>query len=153
MGVNMTGEGVSITGVSINNPVCFIQFLYELLFLWQLLLYPCNEFGPENCGKVFYPEQKYFSAVRCLYLFPLPFKINTPTWHNAMDMRMQGQALSPGVQDGYHTRFSLQLSVRELSNCFPCAGKQDVVKYYRVMKKKTVQRIRNRKNYMKVWNR
>ncbi|HUX57843.1 MAG TPA: hypothetical protein VMV77_12770, partial [Bacteroidales bacterium] len=72
---------------------------------------------------------------------------------NTMHMRVGAQILSPGMKDGYHARFGMQLCVRELSYRFPCAGKQKVVKNYRVVKKQTVEFIRNRKNHMKVWDR
>jgi hypothetical protein len=69
-----------------------------------------------------------------------------------MHMRVGAQILSPGMNDGYHARFGMQLCVRELSYRFPCAGKQQVVKNYRMLKKQAVEFIRNRKNHMKVWN-
>jgi hypothetical protein len=70
-----------------------------------------------------------------------------------MNMRMKGEILTPGMQQGYHTGFSMELCKRELSYCFPCTGKQYVVKNDRMLKKQAIEFIRNRKNHMKVWYR
>ena len=70
-----------------------------------------------------------------------------------MHMRVQAQVLSPGMQYGNHTCFGLQFSVTELRYGLPCAGKQQVVKECRVVKKQPVQCIRNGENHMEVRHR
>jgi hypothetical protein len=67
-----------------------------------------------------------------------------------MYKRVETQVLSPCMQYGYHARFGLQLCVGELRYRFPCAGKQKVVKNYRVLKKQAIQFIRNHENHMEV---
>jgi hypothetical protein len=47
----------------------------------------------------------------------------------------------------------MQLCVRELGYCFPCTGKQQVVKICRLLKKQAIECIRYSKNHMKVWDR
>jgi hypothetical protein len=139
--------------LGVNNPIGFVQVTNKLLCLWQLLLQGAYKLPPEDPGKVLDPEQKYLAIFRGTYLFPLPFEIDSTAGNNTMNMRVQAQILSPGMQYGYHARFCMQLRVRELSYCFPCAGKQQVVKICWLVKKQTFECIRYRKNHMKIWDR
>jgi hypothetical protein len=47
----------------------------------------------------------------------------------------------------------MQLCVRELRYGFPYTGKQQIIKICRMLKKKTIERVRYCKNNMKVWDR
>jgi hypothetical protein len=47
----------------------------------------------------------------------------------------------------------MQLHVRELSYCFPSTGKQKIIKICRLLKKQAIERVRYRKDNMKVWYR
>jgi hypothetical protein len=137
----------------INNPRCFEEVINKLLRLRQLLLQCVYKLSPEDFGKVLYSEQKYFAIFRGTYLFPLPSEIDSTSGNNTMDMWVQTQILSPGMQYGYHARFCVQLCVRELSYCFPSTGKQKVVKICRLLKKQVIEFIWYRKDNMKVWYR
>ena len=133
--------------------MCFVQVINKLLRLWQLLLQGAYKLPPEDPGKVLDPEQKHLAIFRGTYLFPLPSEIDSSTGNNTMNMRMQAQILSPGMQYGYHARFCMQLCVRELSYGFPCTGKQQVIKICRMLNKQAIECIRYCKNNMKVWYR
>jgi len=137
----------------VNNPIDFVQVINKLLRLWQLLLQGTYKLPPEDIGKVLDSEQKYLAIFRGTYLFPLPPEIDSSAGNNTMNMRVKAQILSPGMQYGYHARFCMQISVRELSYSFPCAGKQQVIKICRLVNKQTIEFIRYSKNHMKVWDR
>jgi hypothetical protein len=139
--------------LGVNNPRCFVQVINKLLRLWQLLLQGAYKLPPEDTGKVLYPEQKYLAIFRGAYLFPLPSEVDSSAGNNTMDMRVQTKVLSPCMQDGYHARFCMQFCVRELSYCFPCSRKQQVVKICRMLKKQAIEFIGYRKDNMKVWDR
>jgi len=139
--------------LGVNNPVVFVQAINKLLLLWQLLLKSFYKLTPEDPGKTLDTEQKHLAIFRSTYLFPLPSEANSTTRNNTMNMRVQTQILSPCMQYGYHARLCMQLRVRELSHCFPCSGKQQVVKICRLLKKKAIERVRYSKDNMKVWDR
>jgi hypothetical protein len=121
--------------------------------LWQLLLQGIYKLPPEDIGKVFNPEQKDLAIFRGTDLFPLPSEVDSPAGNNTMNMWMQAQVLSPCMQYRYHARLCMQLCVRELGYCFPCAGKQQVIKICRLLKKQAIEFIRHSKYHMKVWDR
>jgi hypothetical protein len=137
----------------VNNPIVFVQSTNKLLLLWQLLLQGVYKLAPKDPGEILYPEQKHLPILRGTYLFPLAFEVDPSAGNNTMNMRMQTQVLSPCMQYGYHAGFCIQLRVRELRDCFPAAGKKQVVKICRMLKKKTIKRIGYCKNNMKVWDR
>src|SRR5450759_2199094 len=140
--------------LGVNNPRCFVQVINKLLLLWQLLLQGAYKLPPEDTGEVLYPEQKHLAIFRGTYLFPLPSEANSTAGNNTMNMRVQAKVLSPGMQYRYHARFCMQICVRELSYCFPCRGKQQVVKICRLLKKQAIEFIRySKNNNMKVWDR
>jgi len=137
----------------VNNPRGFVKDTNKLLLLWKLLLKSVYKLPPEDLGKVLYPEQKHFAIFRGTYLFPLPPEDEPSAGNNTMDMRVQAKVLPPCMQYCYHTRFCMQLRVRKLSYCFPCARKQQVIKICRMLKKQTIESIGYCKNNMKVWDR
>jgi len=137
----------------VNNPIGFVQVINKVLRLWHILLKGTYKLPTEDIGKVLDPEQKYLAFVRGTYLFPLPSEVDPTAGNNTMNMRVQAQILSPGMQYRYHPRLCMQLCVRKLRYCFPCAGKQQVVKICRLVKKQAIECIRYRKNNMKVWDR
>ena len=139
--------------LGVNNPVVFVQAINKLRCLWQLLLKGFYKLPPEDPGKALDTKQKHFVIFRGTHLSPLPSEVDSSTWNNTMDMRVQAQVLSPCMQDGYHARLRMQFCVRELSYCFPGSGKQQVVKICRMLNKQTIEFIRDRKNNMKVWYR
>lgn len=139
--------------LGVNNPIGFVQVINKLLRLWHPLLNGTYKLTPEDIGKVLDPEQKYLAIVRGTYLLPLPSEVDPTAGNNTMNMRVQAQILSPGMQYRYHSRLRMQLCVRELSYCFPCACKQQVVKICRMVKKQAIECIRYCKNNMKVWDR
>ena len=139
--------------LGVNNPIVFVQAINKLLRLRQLLLQGFYKLPPEDIGKVLDSEQKYLVIFRGIYLFPLPLEIDSTSGNNTMDMRVKTKVLSPCVQYGYHARFCMQLCVRKLSYCFPCACKQQVIKICRMLKKQAVECIRYSKYHMKVWDR
>jgi hypothetical protein len=145
------GSGKRLLGV--NNPVVFVQAINKLLCLWQILLKGFSKLTPEDSGKALDTEQKHFVIFRGTYLFPLPSEVDSSAGNNTMDMRVQAKVLSPCMQYGYHACFCMQLCVRKLSYCFPCACKQQVIKNCRMLKKKTIECIRYSKYHMKVWDR
>jgi hypothetical protein len=137
----------------VNNPRCFVQVINKHLRLWQRLLKGFYKLTPEDPGKALDTEQKHFIIFRGTYLFPLPSEVDSPTGDNTMNMRVQAKVLTPGMQYGYHTRFCMQLCVRELSYCFPGNGKQQVIKICRMLNKQAIEHVRYCKNNMKVWDR
>ena len=137
----------------VNNPRGFVKAINKLLLLWHLLLNGTYKLPPKDPGKALDTEQKHFVIFRGTYLFPLPSEVDSTTGNNTMNMRMQAQVLSPGMQYGYHARFCMQLCVRKLGYCFPGTGKQQVIKICRLLKKQAIESIRYSKNNMKVWYR
>src|SRR5450759_5210876 len=136
----------------VNNPVVFVQAINKLLRLWQLLLQRFYKLPPKDPGKALDTEQKHFVIFRGTYLFPLPSEVDSTTGNNTMNMRVQAKVLSPGMQYGYHAGFCMQICVRKLCYCFPCSGKQQVVKICRLLKKQAIKCIRYSKYNMKVWD-
>src|SRR5450759_3368665 len=134
----------------VNNPVVFVQAINKLLRLWQLLLQRFYKLPPKDSGKALDTEQKHFVIFRGTYLFPLPSEVDSTTGNNTMNMRVQAKVLSPCMQYGYHASFCMKLCVRELSYCFPCACKQQVITICGLLKKQAIESIRYRKNNMKV---
>ena len=145
------GSGKWLLGV--NNPVVFVQAINKLLCLWQILLKGFYKLTPEDPGKALDTEQKHLVIFRGTYLFPLPSEVDSTTWNNTMNMRVQAKVLAPGMQYGYHARFCMQLCVRKLSYCFPGTGKQQVIEICRFLKKQAIELIGYRKDNMKVWDR
>ena len=139
--------------LGVDNPGGFVKTINKFLLLWQFLLKRFYKLTPKDPGKVLYPEQKHFAIFRGSYLFPLPPVIDSTSWNNAMNMRVKTQILSPGMQYGHHARFCMQLRVRELSKSLPCAGKKQVIKICRMLKKQAIEHVRYRKNNMKIWYR
>jgi hypothetical protein len=137
----------------VNNPIVFIQAINKLLRLRQILLKGFYKLLPEDTGEALDTEQKHFAVFRGTHLFPLPSEVDSPTGNNTMNMRMQAKVLPPGMQYGYHTRFCMQLCVRELSYCFPGNGKQQVIKICRMLNKQAIERVGYCKDNMKVWDR
>lgn len=139
--------------LGVNNPVVFVQAINKLIRLRQVLLKGFYKLPPEDPGEVLYPEQKYLAILRGPYLFPLPSEIDSTAGNDTMNMRVQTQILSPGMQYCYHACFCMQLCIRELRYGFPRSSKQQVIKICRMLNKQTIKFIRYCKNNMKVCHR
>ena len=79
---------------------------------------------------------------------------NPPTRHNAMHMRMQPKLLTPGVQDGYHSRFGAHvfgIGSKGLDG-LPGCGEQSIIHFLIKTGQEFIEMMGQSKDNMIVWN-
>src|ERR1700691_4449805 len=73
-------------------------------------------------------------------------------WNGAVNMRVQQQVLSPGMQNAENTDFRTQVSgtARYFQQCLCAGGEQQVVEQTRVVQRQYIEFVRHGEHDMKV---
>lgn len=149
----------------IHHPLFFVQRgeqLFERFFMLQsrglsaelqltlLIQVPqvMQEFSAEQAGKHAYRQKTIVAASH-----PGGFVVRQPTTgHNAVQVRVQRQVLSPGVQYGDHAGLSSEpLGLPgQLAKCFPGGAEQQVIQLRLIVHHHGVQAIGQSKNQMEI---
>ena len=107
----------------------------------------CQELTAEHAGKHFDGDEEFLSGWN-----PLTDLIQSTAGNNAMDMRMEMEILSPGMQD-FNTAdlcAKIFLVPGQLRQRFSRTGEQKTIQFFLVRQEKRIQFRRNREYDMKV---
>lgn len=138
----------------IHHPIVLIQRVDKLrCHLLRQLLFQCsNEPSPISFAHSFYIKK--IPAI-ALCRFPFTLFCQAPAGYYAMQVRVQGHCLSPGMQYADHTRLRTQpfMVMPKAVQHTPGGLEQQVVHQLRLVHTQLVERIGQCKHYMKIRNR
>lgn len=144
-----TGKGF----FGIDHPIMLPGCLNAISLLRICLAKPGGELSPENPGKRFNGEEENPSILRYGDTFPLTFPTDAATRNDAMDVGMQREVLSPGMEHRDHTAFSMQTGEEKLVHGILHRTEQKIIHSGGVGQKEWVKFIRHSKDNMEIGNR
>ena len=134
----------------INHPWRFEQRIIErAILLGELPSQGGHEPGAEHRTEGFDGEEKFSIAAR---LLPVSGLGQPACRHDAVQVRMQGEVLSPGVEDGNHAGVSAEmlLIVGERFHDIPNRVEEQTVEPGRFKQRQTVERLGQGEDHMKI---